>query len=112
MSVLRRVLPDVKPAALANILSVPALPPVEYSIVSMASRDEGDASFDPQRPCILDVFLACIAKALTVQVKVKAAGPHKGVTSMTLSDCLAEQSLIRYLSREFLKVSRPLVKSA
>ena len=95
VAVLRRVLPDVKPAALASILSVPSLPPVEYSIVSMASREEGDASFDPQKPCILDVFLACIAKALTVQVKIKAAGPHRGVTSVTLSDCLAEQSLIR-----------------
>ncbi|XP_052792731.1 E3 ubiquitin-protein ligase MYCBP2-like isoform X2 [Mya arenaria] len=92
VSVLRRVLPDVKPQALANILSVPSLPPVEYSIVSLASREDGDRSFDPTRPCILDVFLACIAKALTVQSKVKAAGPHKGVTSITLAECLTDAS--------------------
>ena len=91
---LRRVLPDVKPQTLANILSVPALPPVEYSIVSMASKEEGDRGFDPQKPCILDVFLACIAKALTVQMKVKAAGPHKGVSSLMLADAITEQSLI------------------
>ena len=92
MSVLRRVLPDVKPAALATILGVPSLPPEEYSIVSLASREDGDRSFDPGRPGILDVFLACIAKALTVQTKVKAAGPHKGVTSVTLAESLTEQS--------------------
>ncbi|WAQ99892.1 MYCB2-like protein [Mya arenaria] len=92
VSVLRRVLPDVKPQALANILVVPSLPPVEYSIVSLASREDGDRSFDPTRPCILDVFLACIAKALTVQSKVKAAGPHKGVTSITLAECLTDAS--------------------
>lgn len=91
VSVLRRVLPDVKPQTLANILSVPCLPPVEYSIVSMASKEEGDKGFDPKKPCILDVFLACIAKALTVQMKVKAAGPHKGVTSVTLAESLTEK---------------------
>ncbi|XP_053398701.1 E3 ubiquitin-protein ligase MYCBP2-like isoform X4 [Mercenaria mercenaria] len=94
LSVLRRVLPDVKPQTLANILSVPSLPPVEYSIVSMASKEEGDRGFDPQKPCILDVFLACIAKALTVQMKVKAAGPHKGITSLMLADAITEQSMI------------------
>lgn len=94
VSVLRRVLPDVKPQTLANILSVPCLPPVEYSIVSLASREEGERGFDPQKPCILDVFLACIAKALTVQMKVKAAGPHKGVTSLVLSDAITEKSMI------------------
>ena len=92
---LRRVLPDVKPVTLANILSVPGLPPVEYSIVNMASREGGDATFDPKKPCILDVFLAVIAKALTVQMKIKMAGPYKGVTSLTLSESLAEQSMIR-----------------
>jgi E3 ubiquitin-protein ligase MYCBP2 len=68
VAIMRRVLPDVKPQVLANLLSVPALPPKDYSILSVAPKEDGDSSFDPQQPCILDVFLACIAKALTVQV--------------------------------------------
>ncbi|XP_052283534.1 E3 ubiquitin-protein ligase MYCBP2-like isoform X2 [Dreissena polymorpha] len=92
VSVLRRVLPDVKPQALAAILGVPTLPPVEYSIVSLASKDDDERGFDPRRPCILDVFLACIAKALTVQMKVKTAGSHKGVTSVTLGECLGKEA--------------------
>ncbi|KAL4230611.1 E3 ubiquitin-protein ligase mycbp2 [Mactra antiquata] len=94
VSVLRRVLPDVKPQTLANILSVPSLPPVEYSIVSLASKDDNETGFDPEKPCILDVFLGCIAKSLTVQMKVKTAGPHKGVTSVMLADSLTEQSMV------------------
>lgn len=91
ISVLRRVLPDVKPQTLANILSVTALPPAEYSIVSLASRNEGDMTFDPNKPCILDVLLSCISKALTVQIKVKTSGLNKGVTSTTMTESLANQ---------------------
>lgn len=88
---LRRVLPDVKPQALATILSVPALPPTEYSIVNMATREDGDENFDPDKPCILDVLLSCISKALTVQTRVKVSGPQKGVNSLSLSECVADK---------------------
>lgn len=87
ISVLRRVLQDVKPQTLSNILSVPALPPVEYSIVSLASRDE-TASFDPEQPGLLDVLLSCISKALTVQTKIKISGPQKAMTAVKLEDFL------------------------
>ncbi|XP_048243746.1 E3 ubiquitin-protein ligase MYCBP2-like isoform X7 [Haliotis rufescens] len=93
-SVMRRVLPEVKPQILAKILSIPALPPVDYSIVSVATREEGDANFNPDTPGILDVFLACISKALDVQTKVKSSGPHKGVTTRTLSESLHDQPSI------------------
>ena len=85
ISVLRRVLPEAKPQTLASILSVPNLPPSEYSIVSLASREDESEAYDVNKPGILDVLLACIGKAVTVQTKVK--GPQKGVTSITLAEC-------------------------
>ncbi|KAL5012682.1 hypothetical protein ScPMuIL_011233 [Solemya velum] len=94
-AVLKRVLPEVKPQTMANILSVPSLPQAEYSIISLACQAEGSDSFDPEKPGILDVFLACISKALTVQTKVKSNLPHKGIQTVMLSECLAEQSPIR-----------------
>ncbi|ESO93791.1 hypothetical protein LOTGIDRAFT_205644 [Lottia gigantea] len=100
ISVLRRVLPDIKPQALASILSIPALPPVDYSIISAGNRDEERyADFDPETPGILDVFLACISKALTVQTKVKTVGPSKGLTTHTLAENIASDKYSRWWFR-------------
>ncbi|XP_064637403.1 E3 ubiquitin-protein ligase MYCBP2-like isoform X3 [Lineus longissimus] len=86
-SLLRRVLPDVTPHRLASILSVPKLPPKDFSVITDSAKSSSSLyNFDLKRPGILDVFLACIAKALTVQMKVKN-GAGKGVTSVTLEDC-------------------------
>nr|KAG5689428.1 hypothetical protein BaRGS_012250 [Batillaria attramentaria] len=82
---------DVKPQVLANLLSVPALPPVDYSIVSVASKEDGDSSFDPHKPGILDVFLACIAKALSVQIKTKMES-MKLQTTMSVDECLVQDN--------------------
>ena len=80
----------MKPQTLSNILSVPSLPPVEYSIVSLAGRDE-TATFDPEQPGLLDVLLACISKALTVQTKIKISGPQKAMTAVKLEDFLGSR---------------------
>lgn len=84
---LRRVLPEVTPLRLASIIGVKALPPADISDI-IHSTEKGDWN----KLCILDMFLGCIAKALTVQLKAKgttisgtagmAAG--KGVTTVTL----------------------------
>lgn len=86
-SLLRRVLPEVTPVRLASIIGVKALPPADISDI-IHSTEKGDWN----KLCILDMFLGCIAKALTVQLKAKgttisgtagmAAG--KGVTTVTL----------------------------
>ena len=86
-SLLRRVLPEVTPLRLASIIGVKALPPADISDI-IHSTEKGDWN----KLCILDMFLGCIAKALTVQLKAKgttisgtagmAAG--KGVTTVTL----------------------------
>lgn len=72
---------------LASIIGVKALPPADISDI-IHSTEKGDWN----KLCILDMFLGCIAKALTVQLKAKgttisgtagmAAG--KGVTTVTL----------------------------
>lgn len=71
-SLLRRMLPEIKPLALASVVNVEHLPPADFSIVSVTNKgNEQSSEFDEHEPGILDVFLSCIAKALTVQVKVK-----------------------------------------
>lgn len=70
-SLLRRVLPEVSPVVLASILQVPALPSEDYSSMHGNGDDGWPNLFDTQRPGILDVLLACIAKAITVQIKTK-----------------------------------------
>lgn len=89
-SVIRRVLPDVQPQALADLLLVPSLPPTDFSILHSTNREPVEEEFDAEKPCVLDVFLACISKALTVQTKIKSNQSQKGITTVTLSDCLAE----------------------
>ncbi|XP_035827428.1 E3 ubiquitin-protein ligase MYCBP2 isoform X3 [Aplysia californica] len=87
--IFRRVLPWVKPQVLAMILSIPNLPPIDYNIVG---ESEGDSTFDPEAPGILDVFLSCVAKSLSVQMKVKSSGPSKVSTTLTLSQCLEDSA--------------------
>ncbi|GAB6023050.1 hypothetical protein CHUAL_007142 [Chamberlinius hualienensis] len=88
-SLLRRVLPEVSPQTFAQILGVRSLPPTDYSIATEASKasvnEEQESSFDVHSMGILDVFFSCIAKALTVQVKVKGKEASKGITTVTLA---------------------------
>ncbi|XP_050038840.1 E3 ubiquitin-protein ligase MYCBP2 [Dermacentor andersoni] len=76
-SLLRRVLPEVPPLTLATVLGVHNLPPSEYGLPpsSSASPDadtvEGTAPLDIHRVGLLDVLLACVAKALTLQARSK-----------------------------------------
>ncbi|XP_076623337.1 MYC binding protein highwire isoform X2 [Colletes latitarsis] len=71
-SLLKRILPEIKPETLASVINVDRLPPTDFSIVSAANNGFAhSADFDQHTPGILDVFLSCIAKSLTVQVKVK-----------------------------------------
>ena len=87
-ALLRRVLPEVPPQTLANLLLVPSLPAKDFSISQTASKSDEPEVFDPEKPGILDVFLACIAKALSVQMKVKGHGGSKGISTVVLHDCL------------------------
>lgn len=83
-ALLRRVLPEVSPATLANVLGVDKLPSSDFSIVSTGSKQQ---PFDVYKIGILDVFLSVIAKSLTVQVKVKGR-EVKGITTVTLATAI------------------------
>ncbi|XP_055893471.1 E3 ubiquitin-protein ligase MYCBP2-like isoform X4 [Biomphalaria glabrata] len=87
--IFRRVLPWVKPQVLAPILNIPSLPPPDYNIVG---ESHGESTFDPDVPGILDVFLACVAKSLNVQMKIKSSGPSKVCTTLTMSQCLEDSA--------------------
>ncbi|XP_064119634.1 E3 ubiquitin-protein ligase MYCBP2-like isoform X5 [Macrobrachium nipponense] len=93
VALFRRMLADVPPQSLALILGVESLPAQDYAILHAATTDEDD-SFDIHKQGLLDVFLAVIAKALTVQLKTKGKeGNSKsvgnqgkgGVNSVTLA---------------------------
>ncbi|XP_063236464.1 E3 ubiquitin-protein ligase MYCBP2 isoform X2 [Bacillus rossius redtenbacheri] len=85
-SLLRRMLPEISPAVLSSVMSVDRLPPADFSIVSATNKapSELEKPFDIHSVGVLDVFLACIAKALTVQVKAKGKD-GKGLTTVTLA---------------------------
>ncbi|XP_066562691.1 E3 ubiquitin-protein ligase MYCBP2 isoform X4 [Amia ocellicauda] len=109
-SLLRRVLPEVTPARLASIIGVKALPPADISDI-IHSTEKGDWN----KLGILDMFLGCIAKALTVQLKAKGttiagtAGTAvgKGVTTVTLPMIFNSSYIRRGESHWWMKGSTP-----
>ncbi|XP_046604041.1 E3 ubiquitin-protein ligase MYCBP2 isoform X2 [Neodiprion virginianus] len=85
-SLLRRMLPEIKPLTLASVVNVEHLPPPDFSIVSVTNKGHVQSNeFDEHEPGILDVFLSCIAKALTVQVKVKGKENGKALQTVSLA---------------------------
>ncbi|MEJ1280583.1 MYC binding protein 2 E3 ubiquitin protein ligase [Cricetulus griseus] len=109
-SLLRRVLPEVTPSRLASIIGVKSLPPADISDI-IHSTEKGDWN----KLGILDMFLGCIAKALTVQLKAKGttitgtAGTTvgKGVTTVTLPMIFNSSYLRRGESHWWMKGSTP-----
>ncbi|EDL00496.1 pam, highwire, rpm 1, isoform CRA_a [Mus musculus] len=109
-SLLRRVLPEVTPNRLASIIGVKSLPPADISDI-IHSTEKGDWN----KLGILDMFLGCIAKALTVQLKAKGttitgtAGTTvgKGVTTVTLPMIFNSSYLRRGESHWWMKGSTP-----
>nr|CAD7443817.1 unnamed protein product [Timema bartmani] len=97
-SLLRRMLPEISPLLLGNVMNVDHMPPADFSIVSVANKGpmEPKHVFDIHRVGILDVFLSCIAKALTVQVKVKGkdAAGSKGLTTVTLATSIHPRDFV------------------
>ena len=90
-ALLRRVLPEVPPSLLASLVGVETLPSTNYGILQCL--DASSSSLD--RLGIIDVFLACIAKALTVQVKTKGRDKEtskQAVTSVVMPSVFDDDS--------------------
>lgn len=87
-ALLRRILPEVSPEQVADLLGVNSMPPTDFSIVNQNSEE-----FDMNRLGILDIFLAIISKSLQLQVKIKSTLPanaslNKQPTSQQLCNCI------------------------
>ena len=99
IAVLRRVLPLVAPARFANLLSIQSLPPKDFTILTAASlqsksQDSKDLAFDPHQMGILDIFLGCIAKALTIQVKKKSGSGGRAMSTVSLASCIHPRAAV------------------
>ncbi|XP_046701607.1 E3 ubiquitin-protein ligase MYCBP2 isoform X16 [Silurus meridionalis] len=109
-SLLRRVLPEVTPVRLASVIGVKSLPPADISDI-IHSTEKGDWN----KLGILDMFLGCIAKALTVQLKAKGTtiagiagmAAAKGVTTVTLPMIFNSSYIRRGESHWWMKGSTP-----
>ena len=77
---LHRTLLDITPRSFASSLGITTLPPSDLSAVIRST----DISESYQQG-VLDVFLACIAKALSVQVKCRLPGTTAKSTSVNLA---------------------------
>ncbi|KAG5884570.1 hypothetical protein JTB14_006595 [Gonioctena quinquepunctata] len=88
-SLLRRMLPEITPQAFAKVVGVKKLPARDFSIVSVANKDAASGNFDVNQLGVLDVFLSVIAKALTLQVKVRgksgSGSTPKEINTVTLA---------------------------
>ncbi|XP_044762914.1 E3 ubiquitin-protein ligase MYCBP2 [Coccinella septempunctata] len=88
-SLLRRMLPEITPDTLAKVMGVSNLPPKDFNVVLVNNKAIGSNEFDIHRSGILDVFLSIIAKALTVQVKLKgktgSGNAVKEINTVTLA---------------------------
>lgn len=93
-ALLRRMLPEISPESLAQLLHIRRMPPLDFSVVC---HDEAEDAFDMNAERIIDVFLAVIAKSLQLQMKVKgatttttAAGNHnnKNLTTLRMDQCI------------------------
>lgn len=90
-ALLRRILPEITPEQLAELLSVEKLPPNDFHIVSQQTID-----FDMNRMGILDIFLAVVAKSLQLQVKIKSSSAtapiNKQMIIVRMCNCLDSYS--------------------
>ena len=68
VALLEKVIPDIAPRKLADYLNIAMLPPEGYSAIA-AAINSGTAVLN--HVGLLDIFLACISKALSVQAKAK-----------------------------------------
>eukprot|EP00095_Tigriopus_kingsejongensis_P005847 maker-scaffold697_size109876-snap-gene-0.24 protein:Tk05847 transcript:maker-scaffold697_size109876-snap-gene-0.24-mRNA-1 annotation:"e3 ubiquitin-protein ligase mycbp2 isoform x1" len=78
---IRTLMPRLMPEQLAKILNVDSLPPKDFESLMSTSRmtdSTPDLGADLAKPGILDVFLGCIAKSLTLQVKTKGGNKESG----------------------------------
>lgn len=94
-SLLRRILPEIKPEALANVVGADRVPPSNFYLSAATNGNSESRAFNEHNVGILDVFLSCIAKVLTVQVKVKDKENNgKALQSISLATSIHPKSFV------------------
>ncbi|XP_056648043.1 E3 ubiquitin-protein ligase MYCBP2 isoform X1 [Diorhabda sublineata] len=97
-SLLRRILPEITPEAFARVVGVKKLPAKDFSIVHVLNKESISSNFDVNQLGILDIFLSIVAKALTLQVKVRGksgnGGAPKEVTTVTLATSIQPRDVL------------------
>ena len=119
VSLLRHLLPGISVSRWAAVLSVQELPVGEGS-----SGTDGDSSssgggrrgscadFDPLEAGLLDVLLACVAKALTVQTKVRGTTSSTSASSASFSTASSVASSPYHMASAAAPSSSPAVTAA
>ncbi|KAJ8916893.1 hypothetical protein NQ315_013361, partial [Exocentrus adspersus] len=96
-SLLRRMLSEITPETFTKIVGIKKLPVKDLTNITAENRDCNSGNFDIDQVGVLDVFLSVIAKALTVQVKIRGkngnTGAHKETNTVTLTTCIHKESL-------------------
>lgn len=64
IALLRRILLEVRPETFAGLMGIAQLPPKDFGILARSTSE----TMTPNDIGIVDVFLSCISKALTLQV--------------------------------------------
>ncbi|XP_071950592.1 E3 ubiquitin-protein ligase MYCBP2-like isoform X2 [Antedon mediterranea] len=82
-AILRKVLPEITPNRFASVTGS-TLPIMDINVIT-TSAEKPKVMEEEETIGVLEVFLAVITKALTVQTKMKAAGSGKVVQSITLA---------------------------
>lgn len=84
-ALLRRMLPEISPEILGDLLGVHYMPPNDFNIVH-----QNFGEFDMSRLGIIDIFLAVIAKSLQLQIKIKTSStfPVKNPATVKLINCI------------------------
>ena len=77
VALLEKVILDITPRKLADYLDIAVLPPEGYSAIVVAISSGTDVL---NHVGLLDIFLACISKALSVQAKAKGRSAGLSLT--------------------------------
>ncbi|XP_033112056.1 E3 ubiquitin-protein ligase MYCBP2-like [Anneissia japonica] len=83
-AILRKVLPEITPSRFASITGS-TLPIMDINCITSSAEKPKASEEEEETLGVLEVFLAVITKALTVQTKMKGAGSGKLVQSITLA---------------------------
>lgn len=86
LSLVRRIIPNIHPLTFAKLFGVQQIPNINDIFEKCSSEN-------PVSMGILDIFLSCIAKSLTIQIKIKGVHVKRSPTVYTIHSALQHQTV-------------------